>query len=559
MQERIKRKNNKKARQKKKRQFIMGLIGVLVIVCGCMAYLYHYVNKYEKDKACDNIYIGTIDVSGKSESEIVKLLEKQVEMAASSIVKMEVGEKKAEVTLKELGLSMSNAKAVAKEAVEYGKEGSLWSRYTQVRKLKKEAYVLKESFAIDTEIAASVMEKQTESLENGAKDATITRSGGSFVVTEGIPGNTVNVEKSLSALMEQLNKDWNYKEIDLELVQEMSDPKVKKEDLESIQDLMGSFWTVAGGGSRLKNLERAAELLDGKVVMPGEEVSVIAETRPYTLENGYVEGSAYANGKIVTNIGGGLCQVSTTLYNALLYAELEIVERSAHSMEVHYVDLSRDAAIAEGVKDLRFKNNYETPIYIEGYIDGNNRLTFNIYGKETRASNREVEYESEVLETTKYATNYVADSGSAIGYISDEDGTAMNGGRAKLWKIVYEDGKEVSREQVNSSSYRATTVTVKIGTKSKYTDATKMVNSAISSQNISTIKSAISEANQLISEEEQKKAEEEKKKAEEEKKKAEEEAAAKEEQEKADAEHSGNSNTEKSDETKTENVNTAEE
>lgn len=515
-----KRKNYKRgrrAKQRRQRLAIGGVLFVLAIFGICFAYFYHYVNKYDKNVACDNIYIGETEVSGKSLDEIKNIMEEQLEIYSSNRVEMSVGENSIEVTLKELGLSLENLQELAKEAIDYGKEGSLWSRYQEIRKLKKIPYVLKEEFSVDREIAAAVMEEQTQELENGAKDATITRSGGTFVITEGTPGNMVNIEESLSMLLENLNNDWDYKNLKLELAQEMSDPKVKKEDLESIQDLLGTFWTQAGSGSRVKNLERASELLNGRVVMPGEEVSVIAETRPYTLENGYVEGSAYANGQIVTNIGGGLCQVSTTLYNALLYAELEITERYAHSMEVHYVDLSRDAAIAEGVKDLKFKNIYETPIYIEGYIDGNNRLTFNIYGKETRAANREVEYESETLEEKEYTINYVADSNNAVGYIGDEEGTGMDGGRAQLWKVVYEDGKEVSREKVNSSSYRATTVTVKIGTKSEYADATSLISTAISSQNIDTIKSAISKANQLIEEEEQKK-KEEAQKAEEDKK-----------------------------------------
>ena len=87
-------------------------------------------------------------------------------------------------------------------------------------------------------------------------------------------------------------------------------------------------------------------------------------------------GSAYENGQIVESIGGGLCQVSTTLYNAVLYAELEVTRRAPHSMSVSYVEPSRDAMIAEGISDFKFVNNYDTPILIEGYIDGNNQLGF---------------------------------------------------------------------------------------------------------------------------------------------------------------------------------------
>ena len=91
--------------------------------------------------------------------------------------------------------------------------------------------------------------------------------------------------------------------------------------------------------------------------------------------------------------------MSTTLYNAVLYAELEVVERYPHSMMVSYVTPSRDAAVAEGIKDFIFKNNYDSPIYIAGGIDEANQLYFAIYGKDTRDEGWTVEYESEVLAT----------------------------------------------------------------------------------------------------------------------------------------------------------------
>ena len=100
-------------------------------------------------------------------------------------------------------------------------------------------------------------------------------------------------------------------------------------------------------------------------------------------KNGYYVAGAYSKGKVIDSIGGGACQVTTTLYNAVLEAELEIVERQAHSMTISYVDLSRDAAIAGTYKDLKFKNNTDVPILIEAYTKGR-KITFNIWGYETR-------------------------------------------------------------------------------------------------------------------------------------------------------------------------------
>ena len=160
------------------------------------------------------------------------------------------------------------------------------------------------------------------------------------------------------------------------------------------------------------------------------------------------------NNQVVDSMGGGICQVSTTLYNTVLLAELEVTERSNHSMIVTYVDPSADAAIAESAdKDFRFKNNLDCPIYIEGRTEGK-QLTFTIYGEEYRDPGREVRYESQVLEVINPPADLItADPALPLGYIAVDNNLHV-GYRAELWKIVTENGQETSREKINSSSYR---------------------------------------------------------------------------------------------------------
>jgi hypothetical protein len=132
-------------------------------------------------------------------------------------------------------------------------------------------------------------------------------------------------------------------------------------------------------------------------------------------------------------------------------AELEIVERSPHSMMVTYVQASADAAIAGTYKDFKFKNNTNTPIYIEGYTTEDKQLVFYIYGEETRPSNRTIKYVNKVLESTPAVTQLVADPAQGIGYRIVESG--HNGCKAELYKDVYVDGKLESSERVNKSNY----------------------------------------------------------------------------------------------------------
>jgi vancomycin resistance protein YoaR len=197
------------------------------------------------------------------------------------------------------------------------------------------------------------------------------------------------------------------------------------------------------------------------------------------------------NGKVVDSLGGGICQVSTTLYNAVLKSELEVTERFNHSMIVSYVDPSADAAIAESSgKDFKFVNNLDYPIYIEGYTE-NKKITFNIYGKETRDAGHSVKYESEVLEVISPTTDQIyADSSKPIGYIVSD--SAHTGYKARLWKVVTENGVEVSREQINSSTYKMTPRSATVGTATDDPNAYNEIMAAIGTGSIDHVKNVIS-------------------------------------------------------------------
>lgn len=156
--------------------------------------------------------------------------------------------------------------------------------------------------------------------------------------------------------------------------------------LESIRQITSRVSTFStgyssSGASRKTNIAVATNNINGTLVAPGETVSVDKMIKSRVAANGYQKAGSYQNGRTVQTYGGGVCQVSSTLYGACLRAGLVPVERNAHSMAVSYVPLGLDAAISEGVKDLKIKNTYDSPIYITGSANGAT-VTFNIYGKE---------------------------------------------------------------------------------------------------------------------------------------------------------------------------------
>lgn len=492
-----KRQLSKKAKQRiRQRNLHVGitLLAVIVIIFLLIWFaLWRYVSREDKTHIYKNVYIGKTNVSGMTEKEAAKAVENTLGDYQNKQLILKIKDQQVSLTIEELGAEVENIDNLARQAMEYGKTGSMWSRYKQIRNLKKKNYVIDESFQIDEAALEKLIEERAVPLEQKAVNATATYNGSGFDLTEEADGYTIDVAKSVQKIVDFMNKKWNYEDAEVELELNTEKPTIKKTDLESLKDELGSYTTNAGWGDRVQNLRRAAELINGSVVMPGEEFSVEQATLPYTEENGYVAGSAYENGQIVESIGGGLCQVSTTLYNAVLYAELDVTQRAPHSMIVTYVDPSRDAMIAEGISDFKFVNNYDTPILIEGYIDSNNQLGFYIYGKDTRDAGHSVEFESETLETTEYTKNYEEDPESAIGSLTEE-GTGMDGSTARLWKITYENGEEVSREVINNSTYQPSEVTIKVGTASENKEAVKLVQEAIETQDEEKINAAISQA-----------------------------------------------------------------
>lgn len=477
----------------------VGIAGAALIMILTALYLYlnNYVTKHPENKVATNIYVGPIDAGGMTKAGLKEALEAHYEEMKSTKVTLVIDESTEETTLEELGFGYKNIDKLVKDAFAYGKDGSIWHRYRTLRKISKDKLVLEEEYVIDNDMTKAILKEKAVPHANHAVDATISKTSSGFNITEEKEGETVDIKKTIASLKKYLNDKWEYKDFKKKVALKKETPSVKAADLESIQDELGNFSTDAGDGTRWQNLKTGVSKFNGLVLMPGEEVSAYGVTGPYDEEHGYVAAGSYENGQVVDTFGGGICQVSSTLYNALLDAEIEIVKRYPHSMLVSYVEPSRDAAIAAGIKDLVFKNNYETPIYIKGEIDSNNQLNISIYGKETRPANREVKYESEIISTTDYETIYKTDSEASIG--SMQGGASAHIGReARLWKIVYEDGKEVERKDINYSKYNKSDYVISVGTKSSVSAASSLVANAVATQDSAKIQQAISEAQSMI-------------------------------------------------------------
>ena len=470
------------------------IIAVLTIVSGI---LYYAISMYPKDVINDNIYIGNVDVGGDSQKEAVEELDSQMEKTQKLTVTMKVGEKQQTVTLGELGIQYKDKEGLAQEAFDYGKKGGPFSRYRKLHGLSKKPHVIAAAYVLDQNKAETVLEEKVASLASRAENARLETIDGEVKIVDAVEGKTVDVPASIEKIEQYLNKDWDCKNISLEMKLIKEQPSVTAKDLQEMTDVLGYYSTYVGTGEKRTNVENGASRLNGTILEPGEEVAVDGAMGPYDAEHGYILGNSYAGSQVEETYGGGVCQVSTTLYNAALYAELDIVERHAHSMLITYVDPSRDAAVATGVLDLIIRNNYDTSIYIAGEIDDQDCLNFTIYGKDTRDEGRSVEFESEILETEDYSVTYETDSESALGNM-EYAGNPCMGMSAQLWKIVYEDGEEVSREVINTSTYQKSDQIIKVGIACDEPAASALVSDAVASQDPDQISSAIASASAML-------------------------------------------------------------
>ena len=410
--------------------------------------------------------VGGQDISGLEIEEAEKLLHGYVASMAGQKVIIDVAGSRVETDAAALGLTWANDQAAAGAVREY-ETGNMIERYVKQKDLEMSPVDIKLKLEIPSAAAKEYVESACAGYAVAAVDAAITRENGSFVVTPSRDGTAVDAEATGEALREAVLKaaETGLKEpVTVAAVMKTVAPARTTEMLSAIQDVLGTYSTDFSSSSRSRaaNLQVGAGKINGTVLMPGETLSGYACMQPFTTANGYATAAAYENGQVVDSVGGGVCQIATTLYNAALLAELEITERQNHSMIVTYVPPSRDAAIAGTYKDIKITNPYDTPVYVEAGTSGRT-LTFTIYGRETRPAGRTVEYISETLSTTAPPDAISQYDGSLAPGTRVKVQSSHTGRKSRLWKCVRVDGVEVERTLLHTDTYSPSPAVYRVG------------------------------------------------------------------------------------------------
>lgn len=231
-------------------------------------------------------------------------------------------------------------------------------------------------------------------------------------------------------------------------------PNVKTSDIgiEAFPDLLSSYSTsfASSSSNRATNVSLATNKINGKVLMPGEVFSFNDTVGKRTPQAGFKVAGVYMNGQVATDYGGGICQVSSTLYNAVLRANLEIVDRSNHMFEVGYVPIGTDATVSWGAPDFKFKNSRSYPIKIVT-SSSNRKCVVKFYGlKESE------EYDIEIVSyrtgSVPYRTTYTTDSSLAAGQQKVIQ-RGSNGAKSVAYRIRKKNGQVISKELLSKDTY----------------------------------------------------------------------------------------------------------
>ena len=460
-----------------------------LMLCFCVLLPAH---AYAQEEVCsDGILIGGIDVGGMNAQEIKAAVGEKIAQLGSQNVTVRIGDQTTQVPLSKLGLKWANTE-ILEEVMQLGMTGNIVQRYKDQKDLQSSNRSFDLTYCLD-EKKTLQFAQDCESFNTQPEDAHIyTTDDLTPGVEGGTDGITVNAEKSAQVLLDA-GKTWDgSSEIAVDFVVDRVEPDVTYEELSIIKDVLGSATTDYSASSygRAVNVENGCYKISGTLLYPGDYFSVTDAVTPFTAENGYELAPSYEENQVVNSYGGGICQVSTTLYNAVLKAELEVVARSNHTMVVSYVDLSKDAAIAEGNMDMAFVNNLEDPIYIIGYAYGGT-INFTIYGHETRDPARSIDFESRTLSVVEPSgTKLAANPAQAVGYVNQTQ-SPHTGYSAELWKNIYYNGEWTDSVHINSSYYNAVGTVYDIGVATTNTAVSQAIYTAISTGDINQVYAVI--------------------------------------------------------------------
>lgn len=434
---------------------LSSLIAICLLAAGFQLYSYANFRKMRTAVTSESFFAGTsidgIDVSSMTMESALTYWEEQVEPSyAGRAVTLSDGRT---VAATELGYA-SDYREVISAAWQSQTTGRLKDRYSALRRYSASGTGYRVTRTLYTDEAVSAYTSQLASEINvPVSEPSITgfdQSSLSFTFGAGVQGKTLDQ----TALAADLKSAMDAGGGTVTLKIDTQDPTVSVEEMQSLYGLRAYAVTNASSSSsnRLNNVTLALNAINGTLLQPGEEFSFNETVGKRTAERGYKVAAAYSGGEVTEELGGGICQVSTTLFNAVVKADLEVTERHAHSMPVSYVDMGKDATVSWGSQDFKFKNNTSEPVYIVAYLDSDKKVRVGVFGRAI-ANGEYITVEAEDTYTKKYQTTYQYNAFLLPG-AQNVLQSGRNTYKATAYKLRWSaSGELISKEVLCNSTY----------------------------------------------------------------------------------------------------------
>ena len=410
-----------------------------------------------QDTFFPGVTVDGIDLGGMTRDEAHALFaDRQTQTASAFSLVVASGEKRWRITSQEVPVTF-NADTILEQAYNVGHTGTLEQRVSEIQRTRDEGVVFVTGYTYERSAVRALVDTIADSLDYEAKDATLDAfdpNNHTFTFTKESAGYRVDRELLHSDILAALDERAYDRVI---LVQgESVEPQVTLARLEGLFGKISSFTTkTTKNNDRNTNIALSAAALNGRMVLPGETLSFNDCTGQRTGEKGYREAGAIAGGVLVDDTGGGVCQTSSTLFNAVVRADLEIVTRYAHSWPSSYVNKGEDATVNWPSLDFVFRNNGQFPVFVVAWY-ANQEVTVEIYGQMLE-DGQTIDLYSEVTQTLKPSDDIL--------YTLDESlpaGTRKAGRQKRTGyvvdtcKVYYDaEGNELRREKLWTTTYRA--------------------------------------------------------------------------------------------------------
>jgi len=401
------------------KKIVFFLILAIVILGGATVTYLSIENRELVNSYNDKVYPGTFvfdeDVSGLTKSELHNVLEKMVNDISSRKINISIGDNTFEESYLDFDTTI-DYETFENEVLGYGKDMSFFEKLNLIKKPESKTYEFNLTYS--DEKISTFLDKVNEQVVVNPTDAGVTISNGTVNITPSAIGYELNKE-DLTTKIETALSDINGENL-VSISGQLNEvqPYITTEALQLVDTKISSYTTHFPAGPSGTNIIRGAGMIGSRVLMPGDEFSTVEAIGHTTVDRGFVPANTYLNGKVVPGLGGGVCQISSTIYNAELRAGIIPTYRMNHEMTVSYVPQGLDATIGDEWPDLIFENPYDYPIVVNVYSDGSGSITAEFWSNSQATAG--ITYEPKAYQTgTLSADTYLYGYNSAGEQISE--------------------------------------------------------------------------------------------------------------------------------------------